>query len=118
MRRERSDTIVARPVFSSALLGTGTSVLQQENVGVDIVMGEENNQDIGTIETDDELLLTGPWHDEDWEVAGPSSPQFPRRKGARKAKGWLKGWEAGLVRGRWMTEHDEDDGEDDPLLLK
>lgn len=126
-RRDRSGTIVARP--SNLVIPPrndvdvdmqDADVLPQDTVHGDVLMSEVD-------EFEDEMLLKSHWHDEDWVVAEPPSPIVPRRKA--KKRDWKKEWEKeknlerrqqkiGNSTGSWgLSEHDEDDEEDDPLDL-
>ncbi|KAG5643803.1 hypothetical protein DXG03_009626 [Asterophora parasitica] len=122
-RRERSGTILARPPASTLV-----SKAAAASVDGDVNMGDAP-QERGDVlmagpedESDDEMqLLSGHWCDGAWAVAEPPSPKVTRRSNA-KAKlvaSWKKKHAPGRGLGTWgMKEHDEDDGEDDPLLLK
>ncbi|KAG6820407.1 hypothetical protein H0H93_000914 [Arthromyces matolae] len=122
-RRERSDTVVARPgadcIYgpdSSACpvdveMADGTKCLNAEVLTASaITLGKTEQQD-------DELLLKGQWIDEEWAVAAPPSPILPRRK-EKVITQWRKRFELKKATGIWGSGHDPDDGEDDPLLLK
>lgn len=120
-RRERSDTIVARPSNSASsnrlpIPSSAGDVTMSDSIGdpgrrgVDVLMAT-------TEEQDDELLLKNNWIDEEWVVAAPPSPVLPRRK--RKVfTEWRRRFEQRKASGIWGMEHDPDNGEDDPLLLK
>ncbi|GLB43389.1 hypothetical protein LshimejAT787_1302900 [Lyophyllum shimeji] len=125
-RRERSGTILARPPVS--LTPSTVPVRPSDDGDVDMldIREEAGHKEVGDVpmstdESDDELLLKEAWSEEAWVVASPQSPQLPRRS-ARKVKGicdWRKRRRLGKGLGSWgMAEHDEDDGTDDPLLLK
>ncbi|KAF9460553.1 hypothetical protein BDZ94DRAFT_1311436 [Collybia nuda] len=128
-RRDRSGTIVAHPPKLVTPHQNNTDVDMQ-----DISLAPKdalNNATMSEVdELEDEMLLKGHWHDEDWVVAENPSPVVPRRKNARKRDlSWKKDWERNKNRekrqwklsistGNWgVSEHDEDDGEDDPLDL-
>ncbi|KAF8074717.1 hypothetical protein FPV67DRAFT_594039 [Lyophyllum atratum] len=123
-RRERSNTILARP---PAIITSITAVRRLDDGDVDMghVREEDDQREVDDVlmsgdEIEDELLLKGQWCDEDWAVAEPPSPELPRRS-TRKGKGvhdWKKRLRLRKGLGSWgREEHDEDVGEDDPLLL-
>ncbi|KAG6861279.1 hypothetical protein C0995_002087 [Termitomyces sp. Mi166 len=122
-RRERSDTIVARPSITasskcapppSTCAGDVDMFDSSEDAGrqevVDVLMTTNEEQD-------DELLLKDNWVDEEWVVAAPPSPVLPRRK-RKVITEWRRRFEQKKASGIWGMDHDPDDGEDDPLLLK
>ncbi|KAG5654202.1 hypothetical protein H0H81_006235 [Sphagnurus paluster] len=120
-RRERSGTILARPPVLRPINATAAALSKNRDIEIDKTDGHNVTQgtdDVLMSSDDDELLLKGHWCDEDWLVAAPPSPelrsQSTRKNAARKRRyGLAKGL------GTWgMKEHDEDDGMDDPLLLK
>ncbi|RDB15803.1 hypothetical protein Hypma_003647 [Hypsizygus marmoreus] len=122
-RRERSGTIIATSQAQGALVAKTSAARPEEHEDVDMhgPQGHDGYLDdvhmSGEVD-EDELNLVGYWHDEDWVVAEPPSPEVPRRK-PKRAPGWKKSWGIGRGLGTWgMAEHDEDDGGDDPLLLR
>ncbi|KAG6886117.1 hypothetical protein C0993_002636 [Termitomyces sp. T159_Od127] len=121
-RRERSDTIVARPSNSASSNCPPIPSMRVGDVTMSDNTGEPGRQGVDvmmatTEEQDDELLLKNHWIEEDWVVAAPPSPVLPRRK--RKAiTEWRRRFEQKKASGIWGMEHDPDNGEDDPLLLK
>ncbi|KAG6845019.1 hypothetical protein H0H87_001540 [Tephrocybe sp. NHM501043] len=117
--RERSDTIVARS--SNLTESTPVPSLGASDVDMHDVTDDTNHQELGDAimgidENDDELLLKGPWVDEDWVVAAPPSPVLPRRKN-KGIPEWWKRFELKNRSGAMGIGHSDGDGEDDPLLL-
>jgi hypothetical protein len=133
-RRERSGTVVAaaRPTGLSVVSDVETGEadvnmpLERPAHDADVQMSDCGGTGVGRGENSveaDPMNIVGPWRDEDWPwaVAEPPSPVCPRQKRAenRKRRSGLglglkmpKGWEL------WrMREHDEEDGQDDPLNL-
>jgi hypothetical protein len=123
-RMERSGTVVGRPIVEPPRGDVDVSMddaasTPDNAAHRDVLMSEVD-------ESEDEMLLQGHWHDEDWVVAEPPSPVVPRN--TRKVD-WKKGWEKEKNRerrqwklgnsiGSWgMNEHDEGEDEDDPLNL-
>lgn len=95
-------------------------ILQTLQAGNDLEVQRDTHASAVAEGGDDELLLGGHWVEEDWAVSPPSivRSSIVRPKGP-KFKQWKKGWKPGRAPGTWgMRDHDEDDGEDDPLLLK
>ncbi|KAG6898302.1 hypothetical protein C0992_011893 [Termitomyces sp. T32_za158] len=121
-RRERSDTIVAKPYNLASSSCLPAPSMRAGDVTMSDSTGDSGRQGVDvamatTEEQDDELLLKGNWIDEEWVVAAPPSPVLPRRR--RKAlTEWRRRFEQKKASGIWGMEHDPDNGEDDPLLLK
>ena len=123
-RRERSDTIIARNsslpciVSETEPASQAVAIHQTLHAGSELEVQRDTHASAPAEGSDDEL--GGCWVEEDWAVSPPSHvrsltvmPKGPR------FKQWKKGWKPGRVTGTWGTrDHDEDDGEDDPLLLK
>ncbi|KNZ77386.1 hypothetical protein J132_05491 [Termitomyces sp. J132] len=115
-RRDRSDTIVARPsnlASSRYALASCVGDIDTSDISgdagrrVDALMVTDEDQD-------DELLLKNHWIDEEWVVAAPPSPVLPRRK-RKILTPWRRRFEEKKALGIWGMEHDHDDGEDDPI---
>ncbi|KAG6809242.1 hypothetical protein H0H92_001052 [Tricholoma furcatifolium] len=119
-RRERSDTIVARPSVSGLAPTPSTLVVDVDMRDVNNTIVDEKPEDREDVpmldeEQEDELNLLGDnWVDEKWVPAAPPSPILPRRK-RRVNMDWKRRLD--LRKTRDMG-HEQDDGEDDPLLLK
>ena len=96
------------------------TAVQILHAGSDLEVQRDTHASAAAEDGDDELLLGGHWVEEDWAVSPPSPlrSSIVRPKGP-KFKQWKKGWKPGRVTGTWgMRGHDEDDGKEDPLLLK
>ena len=144
-RRERSGTVVARPSVIKPVPVSASRVHRSDNAngradrneggGIgDVDMQESvadediedhlggddvhmlDLEEVEVDEDEDPLNLKDCWRDEDWIVAEPPSPVVSRKRTGKRMKGLAVGLglKSSLCQ---MTEHDEDDGGDDPLSM-